>query len=561
MPWEIATYLLGAQGGVEDDFARLYDVTNPVLVRYLRVITDAGPDELAELALGAWTAALPQLTACPPDEDAWLELVIGSAAVAAGGSLRGEGGGASTATANPAPDELDRAIEALRACPPDEADVLAMGLIANLGRDATARLTGHEPSAVLALVQRGQEHLPMSLESLTAALRAPARAGEVADLQRVSPLIATALAGPVPIAGGDTEAVQATSVAVALSATHARPGLPVSALTEPSLAELLGMESAAASGVVGLSAFRSAAGTPSRSARVGVGAGVWLLAVGGVGTAAAMTGFVTAAIDGIFGNHNAAPLVTAEGPATPGTPFPGGNTGGGTGGNTGGGTGGNTGGGTGGNPGGGTGGKVPSGPGTRPAPKGHTSTPPGPQQATGGGSAQAVSLPGRSRTIQIVLTSFGVPTDSVPATPTVIPTTPTVPTTPTIPTTPTGVVSGPVPVPPVSVPPASQGNGKGNGDKTVAQAGRQAEREAKATAKAAAKAAAKAEREAKATAKAAAKAAAKAEREANATAKAERKASSKHKGLGHATSTAKGHAETTAHGHKAHGKAHGHTKA
>ena len=34
-----------------------------------------------------------------------------------------------------------------------------MGLIANLGREATSRLTGHEPSTVLALVRTGQERL------------------------------------------------------------------------------------------------------------------------------------------------------------------------------------------------------------------------------------------------------------------------------------------------------------------------------------------------------------------------------------------------------------------
>ena len=79
MPGEIATYLLGAQGGAEDDFARLYALTNPVLVRYLRVTADADP---AVLAMGAWATALHQLQVCPPEDDAWLELLVGSARIA-----------------------------------------------------------------------------------------------------------------------------------------------------------------------------------------------------------------------------------------------------------------------------------------------------------------------------------------------------------------------------------------------------------------------------------------------------------------------------------------------
>ena len=148
MPGEIATYLLGAQGGVADDFARLYEATNPVLLRYLRVTADGDHRRLARTP---WATALPQLQVCPPDDDAWLELVVGSAPH----RRPGRDGAASLAPAarrrplRPSLGRVDHAVAALRACPPDEAEVLAMGVVANLGREAMSRLTGLQPSAVL----------------------------------------------------------------------------------------------------------------------------------------------------------------------------------------------------------------------------------------------------------------------------------------------------------------------------------------------------------------------------------------------------------------------------
>src|SRR5689334_20802180 len=129
VPGEITTYLLGAQGGVADDFARLHAVTNPVLLRYLRVTADGDHEELARTA---WTAALPQLQVCPPDDDAWLELVVGAArtAVAAGdGASSLAPAGTSSAPSQADPDVLGEAVAALRACPPAVAEVLAMGAV------------------------------------------------------------------------------------------------------------------------------------------------------------------------------------------------------------------------------------------------------------------------------------------------------------------------------------------------------------------------------------------------------------------------------------------------
>ena len=169
----MSTYLLGAQGGVADDFARLYEVTNPVLLRYLQVTADG---DHAELARTTWTTVLPELQVCPPDDDAWLELVIGAARTAV--SARGAARVPSTLRRpRPSPDDVAQAVAALRACPPAEAEVLAMGAVANLGRAAVARLTGLQPSAILALVLQAQQRLDVSLDKLISVLRVPGTPG------------------------------------------------------------------------------------------------------------------------------------------------------------------------------------------------------------------------------------------------------------------------------------------------------------------------------------------------------------------------------------------------
>ena len=451
VPGEIATYLLGAQGGNEDDFARLYAATNPALLRYLRVTTDADADP-ADLALGAWSTALLQLKVCPADDDAWLEVIVGAAREAAAGSLRLDGGTPLPGTAATDPDDVDHAIEALRALAPDQADVLAMGVIANLGREATSRLTGHEPGAVLALVQQGQERLGMSFEELIAALRAPAGPDEVADLLLVTPLMTAALTRPAPTAA--PQPAPAGKGAAWVEAFDA-------SLSQPSVVEPLALASLARgpSSALHRSAVGSPTATPSRSARAGVAATVWVVALGGVGTAAAMSGLLTAAIDGILGDHGRAPVITAEGPATPGTP----STDDGT---------------TAGNP-----QPEPSAGGRTPG----TSQPAG-SRGHGGSVAQAVSLPGDSTVAQIVLASYVTPDPSTPTTPAVTPTTPvTPPTTP--PTTPPAPQTL-VPQPGHGAGPVKAGSGSAHGAaKAAAKAAKAAAKAAKTAAKAAAKAA------------------------------------------------------------------------
>ena len=459
MPGEIAIYLHGAQGGVAADFARLYEVTNPLLLRYLRVTADG---DHAELARTAWTAAVAQLATCAPDDDAWFELVVGCARAAVDAADGASSPSPTDEAAGPpdssqaassvadsavadsavaAPDAVTAAVVALRSCPPAEAEVLAMGVVANLGRESVARLTGLTPSAVLALVLQGQQRLEVSLEELIAVLRVPGTPIELADLPFAAALFSAGLPAtpaPVPHAGA------AGPLAVAGVAAAGTAAAPVRALPQPTVVDIqsLGSSAPAHAAIMG-------SGAPSRSVRVGAGAAAWLVALGGVGTAAAMSGLLSVAVDGILGGRDTPPLVTAEGPPTPGTPSTGQPTPGDT-------------------P---SAGRTPT-----PTPTKRDTATPGPATRQGGSGTQPVVSQRRQRTGSlVVVASFDPPDRSTPTTPVgptppIDPTTPTDPTTPPDPTTPTDPTptEPTTPTPsrpggPIGRPPVPAGNGEGDG--------------------------------------------------------------------------------------------------
>ena len=83
------------------------------------------------------------------------------------------------------------------------------------------------------------------------------------------------------------------------------PRLPCrspTALPQPTVVDIRSLQSSAPPAAA--SAAHAALGTPSRSVRVGAGAAAWLVALGGVGTAAAMSGLLTVAVDGILGGRD-----------------------------------------------------------------------------------------------------------------------------------------------------------------------------------------------------------------------------------------------------------------
>src|SRR6478672_5535369 len=190
VPGEMVTVLLGVQGGGEESFARLYALTNPVVERYLRVVSDGDP---AALALTTWSTLIPRMaTFVADDDDDWLELAVGTAretaAAATIGATATTGPGQTpappTATANE-PDPVDESVHVLRALGPTVADVLAMGVVAGLGRDSIARITGQEPTEVLAVVNDGLSRLALPLVSLMATMRVPASPAELRNLAAV----------------------------------------------------------------------------------------------------------------------------------------------------------------------------------------------------------------------------------------------------------------------------------------------------------------------------------------------------------------------------------------
>jgi hypothetical protein len=500
VPGEISTLLLGAQGGEGEAFARLYAVTNPVVARYLRVLSDADP---APLALQTWSSLLDALPTCAADDDDWLELALGTARATALGATAV----ATTATTAPdaAPvvaagpgaleDPVDQGIAALRACGPAAADLLAIGVIGGLGRDSMARLTGQEPTAVHALVLEGITALPVPLETLLGTLRVPATPAEVADLGAVQPLYVAQSHSPLPaVASGAAAASGALAAAAAPLAAHTV--IPVG---EPTVVELPVWESRATSRVVTLR--NGAADTAPRWVRVGAGAAAWTIAVGGVGTAAAMSGVLPAAFNQLFGDQGNGPVVTAQGPRRPdGLP------------------------------------SLPPGafvprsrplgqqPGTQAVSGGKAK--PSRTPATNGGDVIVVSATSRTSNSGVVVAAPAVLTSRPPTTPSTPPSTP--PTKPgssggTPPPVTPPPVTPPVKPPPTITPPVFSGwgtiLGPGNGhgiahishgvgpSHAQVKAARQAAKAAKAQAKAAAKAAAKASKAQAKAAKAQAKAA------------------------------------------------------
>jgi len=352
---DFATILLGAQEGGEASFARLYELTNPALVRYLRVVSDADP---ANLALTTWTTLLRRLPTVEADENAWLELVVGVArltvedarqretwshfvdpvaglpsraladleavdatappagaappteasepaavADAAGSSPPGHAPPPVVAATDEVGDGVDRTIAALRSCPPDEADLLAMRATAWLNRDAICRLTGRDAASVRVAMDQALEHLGLPLFTLVKALRAPARPDELADLPVVLHLFTSAPAERRVAAA----AMAAASVAAA------------GAVAAPSAVRIVDTPVAATAFRAARHSSRAAAGTAGHAGWVGAGAAAAAIAIGGVGVAA-----WNGLLPDLFGGHGATRTPSAAGPPRPSPPSGGG---------------------------------------------------------------------------------------------------------------------------------------------------------------------------------------------------------------------------------------------
>ncbi len=163
--------LAAAQSGDEQAFARLWQDTNPSLLRYLRVIA---PDVAEDVAAETWLRVLRGLRGFRGDEQAWRawvfticrRLVIDERRRSKGRTI-----GLSEVPAaelGTAPDCADEAIEHLStrsalamvaALPPLQAEVILLRVVAGLETEAVARLIGRSPGAVRVTAHRGLKRL------------------------------------------------------------------------------------------------------------------------------------------------------------------------------------------------------------------------------------------------------------------------------------------------------------------------------------------------------------------------------------------------------------------
>lgn len=169
--------LAAAQAGDETSFAELWRGTQPALLRYLRVVA---PGAAEDLAAEAWTQALGGLSTFSGDEAAfrgWLFTIARRKAIDLGRTTSRRRTYAVAAVpedpASHAVDTADLALERLSTqqalalvatLPPDQAEIVALRVIAGLDTETVARLVGKSPGAVRVAAHRGLRRLAQLLD-------------------------------------------------------------------------------------------------------------------------------------------------------------------------------------------------------------------------------------------------------------------------------------------------------------------------------------------------------------------------------------------------------------
>jgi RNA polymerase sigma-70 factor, ECF subfamily len=164
--------LSAAQEGSEAAFTRLWTATNPVLLRYLRVIA---PETAEDVAADTWVQVVRGLPRFRGDEAAWRAWVFTTARrrmidASRRRSRRREEplddvqAASLPVTADAADLAMERlgtraAIKLLTGLPPLQAEVILLRVLAGLDYDAVARLVGRSPGAVRVAAHRGLRRL------------------------------------------------------------------------------------------------------------------------------------------------------------------------------------------------------------------------------------------------------------------------------------------------------------------------------------------------------------------------------------------------------------------
>jgi RNA polymerase sigma-70 factor (ECF subfamily) len=164
--------LSAAQEGNEAAFTRLWTDTNPVLLRYLRVIA---PETAEDVAADTWVQVVRGLRRFRGDEAAWRAWLFTTARrrmidASRRRSRRKEEPlddvqvASLPITADAADLAMERlgtraAIKLLAGLPPLQAEVILLRVVAGLDYDTVARLVGRSPGAVRVAAHRGLRRL------------------------------------------------------------------------------------------------------------------------------------------------------------------------------------------------------------------------------------------------------------------------------------------------------------------------------------------------------------------------------------------------------------------
>lgn len=173
---DFAAVLSAAQEGSEAAFTRLYTDTNPVLLRYLRVIA---PETAEDVAADTWVQVVRGLCRFRGDEAAWRAWLFTTARRRMIDASRRRArrkeeplddvqAALLPVTADAADLAMERlgtgaAVRLLAALPPLQAEVILLRVVAGLDYDAVARLVGRSPGAVRVAAHRGLRRLAQIL--------------------------------------------------------------------------------------------------------------------------------------------------------------------------------------------------------------------------------------------------------------------------------------------------------------------------------------------------------------------------------------------------------------
>jgi DNA-directed RNA polymerase specialized sigma24 family protein len=189
---EFTAVLRAAQHGDESAFVRLWRDANPVMVRYLRVVSTGDP---YDIACESWITAIRGLTGFRGDEVAWRSWLFASA------RLRAEDEGMQRVwhafeRFDDLPEDeleepldgdemggrgLDATLRAIAALPPGQGEILMLRLAAGLPPATVAHVVGSDVATVRVCERRALERLGTDADLIAWSLAAGPLPAELAD--------------------------------------------------------------------------------------------------------------------------------------------------------------------------------------------------------------------------------------------------------------------------------------------------------------------------------------------------------------------------------------------